>query len=123
MAKARRKFTPAPAEPTPPPVEPAAGKIIDAGQITMAGKSGLKVDARQFRPMDISDWGRPSPKAIYRTEAQRRLEAGEVPPEKTHKEFANDLCEWFIATYPDNKKPPAALTIERNTRNLWHRYH
>jgi hypothetical protein len=83
------------------------------------GKGGLSVDARQYRWMDISDSGRPSPKDLYREEAQRRLEAGEVPP--TLKEFANELRAWFIAKWP-KRKVPAALTIERNIMDLCHRY-
>jgi hypothetical protein len=125
MAKASRKFTPAPAESTPTPVEPApapaAGNLIDAGKITIVGKSGSKVEPRHYRPMDITDWGRPSPRDDYRQEAERRLKDGEVSPEMTHKEFANDLRDWFINKWPE-RKPPAARTIENNTVDLWRRY-
>jgi hypothetical protein len=87
----------------------------------MAGgnKPGLAADARQYRWVDITDSGRPSPKDSYLKEAQQRLEAGEVPP--THKEFANQLRMWFEVEHPQ-QRVPAALTIERNTRDLWHRY-
>ena len=78
------------------------------------GVFGLAGNAKHYRWMDISDSGRPSPKAAYQTEAQRRLEAGEVAPGTLHKAFANDLRAWFIDTYPD-KQAPAGLTIERNT--------
>jgi hypothetical protein len=111
MAKAFRKFTQA----------PTVGKLIDAGKISIAGESGVKVDGRHYRPMDISDWGRPSPKDDYRREAEQRLKSGKAPPDMMHKEFAYELRIWFKAAWPE-RKTPAALTIERNTRDLWRRY-
>ena len=88
------------------------------------GAGGLAGNARVFGWVDKTDWkkrGRKSPKGVYQIEAQRRLEAGEVAPGISHKAFANNLRAWFIVTYP-NKKPPAGLTIERRTRNLWHHF-
>jgi len=134
VAKASRKFTPAPA-PAGKIIDAGkitiagesdlnvdAGKIIDAGKTTIAGESDLNVDARHFRPMDISDWGKPNPdKDLYLKEAERRLKDGEVPADMTLKAFANKLHDWFIDTYPD-KKPPAARTIENNIVDLWHRH-
>jgi hypothetical protein len=121
VAKASRKSIPVSAEPIP------STHIVDAGKIVIGCDSDLKVDARVYGWVDKTDWKKRGPKTssrdIYRLEAQRRLEAGdEVPADMTHKQFANVLCKWFEETSPDVKKPPAALTIERNTRDLWRRY-
>jgi hypothetical protein len=106
VAKASNESTPAPAP---------AGKIIDAGKITMAGKSGLAVDARHYRWMDISDSGRPSPEHDYLEEAKRRLKDGTAPP--TNKELANELLDWFVFAHY-GKELPAALTIQRKLGTL-----
>ena len=122
MAKATCKSTPAPKTEGPESGVPEeTSPTIHDGSVRMKGASGLKVDVRVYRPIDVTDWGRPSPKDLYLKEAERRLKDGEVPADMTHKVFANRLREWFIATYP-SKRPPAALTIERNTVELWHRY-
>jgi hypothetical protein len=104
VAKARRKSTP-----------------------TFAGKGVFAADARVYGWVDKTDWkkrGRKSPKGEYQMEAQRRLKAGEVAPGTSHKAFANDLRVWFKDTFPNipDKKLPAALTIERNTRDVWQQY-
>ena len=79
--------------------------------------------------MDISDWGKPSPKDVYLKEAEQWLTRGKVPDGKggfkavprSHKEFVNAILVWFAATYP-NEEVPADLTVTRNSRPLWQRY-
>jgi hypothetical protein len=128
MAKASKdSTTPEPKTPEEPAAGPktleelASEQIIHNTGVNLASKSGLKidaedaVDARVYRPIDVTDWGRPSPKGLYMAEAERRLKDGKAPA--TNKEFANEIRVWFIDTYP-NKKPPAVLTIERNIGEL-----
>jgi hypothetical protein len=83
--------------------------------------TGVAVDTEHWRPMNISNWGRSSPKDDYRSEAQRRLENREVRKGTKIKAFANALHDWCRDTWP-KQKPPAPLTIERNIRDIWHRY-
>jgi len=53
-------------------------------------------------------------------EAYRRIMAGEAP--QTLSEFAQQLSEWFTATYPA-AMPVAPHTIEDQIRDTWHRRH
>jgi hypothetical protein len=59
----------------------------------------MKVDARIFRWVDVTDRGRPSSKDLVRQEAQRRCEAGEIEP--TLKTFAAGLEDWLKKEHPD----------------------
>lgn len=53
-------------------------------------------------------------------EAYRRIMAGEVPA--TLGEFAQQLLDWFRASYPD-ALPTTLTAIENQIRETWHRRH
>jgi len=53
-------------------------------------------------------------------EAYRRIMAGEAPA--TLAEFAQQLLDWFQASYPD-ASPTTAIAIENQIRETWHRRH
>lgn len=55
--------------------------------------------------------GRPSPRDLYLTEFARRIEEGRL--EKSKAQQAKVLLDWFVATYPELKKPVVG-TIENN---------
>jgi hypothetical protein len=53
-------------------------------------------------------------------EAYRRIMSGEAPA--TLAEFAQQLLEWFQASYPD-ASPITRTAIEDQVRETWHRRH
>jgi hypothetical protein len=63
--------------------------------------------------------GRPSSEHLVRPEAQRRLDAGEVPATLRYKVFCNQLSTWLATTHPDAPSMGAGR-IEKCVPDLWH---
>jgi hypothetical protein len=53
-------------------------------------------------------------------EAYRRIMTGETPA--TLAEFAQQLLDWFHASYPD-ASPTTLMAVEKQIRDTWHRRH
>lgn len=56
---------------------------------------------------------------IVKSEAYRRIMAGNAP--ETLNEFAQQLLDWFTASYPE--APITRMAVEDQIRDTWHRRH
>jgi hypothetical protein len=75
---------------------------------------------RVWRPLvgDIKP-GRPSSRDLVRAEAQRRLNAGEVPTTLSLKEFGTALSQWLATTH-SGAPSMSGERVEKCVRGLWH---
>jgi hypothetical protein len=106
----------------------AAGAPSPAAPITHAsavlrGKGGTHAVPRVFeKPKErLHDRrGRPSANmTIIKQEAQRRVDADELPRLQHLSVFAHVLCNWFKKTYPNLPQPKNPGSVENVIRKIW----
>jgi hypothetical protein len=58
---------------------------------------------------------------IIEKEAQRRVDADELPRVRKLSVFARELCRWFSKTHPNLPQPKNPLSVANTIRKTWAR--
>jgi hypothetical protein len=92
---------------------------------TLGGKSGaLAVPGVSKKSKERLHDRRGRPNAhmkIIEKEAQRRVDADELPRVRKLSVFARELCRWFSKTHPNLPQPKNPLSVANTIRKTWAR--